>query len=235
MSSRVKVKQANRMVREQLARERRRRRTIIVSIVAAAALVVAGLVGWAIYANQAPPASFATPAHASKDGTGIVVSTGTATVDFYQDFLCPICKQFESQASSTLDSMVAQKKIALVYHPIAILDDRTSPPGYSTRAGAAAACAADVGKFLEYFKALYAKQPGEGSAGLSNDQLVQIGVGVGLTDNTFAQCVTSQKYGNWVAHNTDTAAGKNIQGTPTVLVNGKQIQNTVNALQQAVG
>src|SRR5437667_7390974 len=115
MSSRAKVKQANRMVREQLAREQRRRRTIIVSIVAAAALVVAGLVGWAIYANQAPPASFATPAHASKDGTGIVVSTGTATVDFYQDFLCPICKQFESQASSTLDSMVAQKKIALVY------------------------------------------------------------------------------------------------------------------------
>ena len=46
---------------------------------------------------------------------------------------------------------------------------------------------------------------------------------------------TSQKYANWVAHNTDTAAGKNIQGTPTVLVNGKQIQNTVNALQQAVG
>ena len=64
---------------------------------------------------------------------------------------------------------------------------------------------------------------------------MQIGVGVGLTDNTFTQCVTSQKYANWVAHNTDTAAGKNIQGTPTVLVNGKQIQNTVNALQQAVG
>src|SRR5207302_5865292 len=128
------------------------------------------------------PASFATPAHASKDGTGIVVSTGTATVDFYQDFLCPICKQFESQASSTLDSMVAQKKIALVYHPIAILDDRTNPSGYSTRAAAAAACAADGNKY-----------------------------------------------------NTDTAAGKNIQGTPTVLVNGKQIQNTVNALQQAVG
>ena len=85
------------------------------------------------------------------------------------------------------------------------------------------------------FTALYDKQPAEGSAGLTNDQLVQIGVGVGLTDSTFAQCVTSQKYANWVAHNTDAAASKNIQSTPTVLVNGKQIQNTVNALQQAVG
>ena len=235
MSSRVKSKQANRMVREQLAREQRRRRTIVVSIAAAAVLVIAGLVGWAVYANQAPPASFATPAHASKDGTGIAVSQGSVTVDFYQDFLCPICKQFESDAQSTLDSMVAAKKITLVYHPIAILDDRTSPPGYSTRAGAAAACAADVGKFLEYFKALYAKQPGEGSAGLSNDQLVQAGTGVGLTGSTFAQCVTSQKYANWMAHNTDAAAGRNIQATPTVLVNGKQIQNTVSSLTQAVG
>jgi len=68
---------------------------------------------------------------------------------------------------------------------------------------------ADGNKFPEYFRALYDKQPAEG--------------------------VTSQKYANWVAYNTDTAAGKNIQGTPTVLVNGKQIQNTVNALQQAVG
>ena len=84
--------------------------------------------------------------------------------------------------SKVTDSMVAQEKIALVYHPIAILDDRTNPSGYSTRAAAAAACAADGNKY-----------------------------------------------------NTDTAAGKNIQGTPTVLVNGKQIQNTVNALQQAVG
>jgi len=235
VSSRVKAKQANRMVREQLAREQRRRRTIIVSIAAAAVLVIAGLVGWAVYANQAPPASYATPAHATTDGTGIPVSQGSVTVDFYQDFLCPICKQFESDAQSTLDSMVANKKITLVYHPIAILDDRTSPPGYSTRAGAAAACAADGNRFPEYFKALYDKQPGEGSAGLTNDQLVQIGVGVGLTDSTFAQCVTRQKYANWMAHNTDAAAGKNIQATPTVLVKGKQIQNTVPALVQAVG
>ena len=58
-------------------------------------------------------------------------------MDFYLDFLCPICKQFEGDASSTLDDLVARKKITLVYHPIAILDDRTNPAGYSTRAGAA--------------------------------------------------------------------------------------------------
>ncbi len=235
MISRAKVKQANRMVREQLAREQRRRRTVIVSIVAAAVLVIAGLVGWAVYANQAPPANYATPAHASKDGTGIPVGSGPVTVDFYQDFLCPICKQFDSQAKSTLDDMLAKNKITLVYHPIAILDPSTNPPGYSTRAGAAAACAADENKFPQYFQALYDKQPAEGSAGLTNDQLMQIGASVGLTDSGFAQCVTSQKYAGWMAHDTDTAASKNVQATPTVLVNGKQIQNTVSDLVRAVG
>jgi protein-disulfide isomerase len=235
VSSRARAKQANRAVREQLLREQRRRRTIVVSIMAAAVLVVAGLVGWGIYANQAPPANFAKPTHVTADGTGIAVSSGGKTVDFYLDFLCPICKQFESDAGSTLDSMVSAKKITLVYHPIAILDDRTNPPGYSTRAGSAAACASDAGKFPEYLKALYAQQPGEGSAGLTDDKLVDVGAGIGLTDSTFTQCVKNEKYANWMAHDTETAASKNINGTPTVLVDGKQIQATVADLQRAVG
>ncbi|OLB77438.1 MAG: hypothetical protein AUI14_15970 [Actinobacteria bacterium 13_2_20CM_2_71_6] len=235
MSSRVKTKQANRVVREQLAREQRRRRTIIVSIAAAALLVIAGLVGWAVYANQAPPANYAVPAHASGDRTGIVASSGPVTVDFYLDFLCPNCKRFEGDTSSTMDDLVAKKGITLVYHPIAILDASTNPPGYSTVAGAASGCAADAGKFPEYLKALYAKQPAEGSAGLTDDQLVQIGVDIGLTDASFAQCVRDHRYSAWMAHNTDTAASKGIHATPTVLVNGKEISPTANDLLRAVG
>jgi protein-disulfide isomerase len=239
MSSRVKAKQANRLLREQQAAEARRRRTIIVSIVAAAALLIAGLVGWAVYASQRPSA-YAVPSHTGGgDDTGIVVSSGGAPVDIYLDYLCPICKRFETDAQSTLDSLAAQKKVTLTYHPIAILDDRTNPAGYSTQAGAAAGCASDGGKFLEYTKALYAQQPGEGSAGLTNDQLIQIAKSIGLTDPSFApsfaQCVNGGKYKSWMAHNTDSAAGKNINGTPTVLVNGKPVQASADAIKAAVG
>ncbi len=237
MSSRVKVKQANRLVREQLAREQRRRRMTVVSIVAAAALVIAGLVGWGLYANQSHPTSNAAkPAAATHDnGTGIPISTGPVTVDLYIDFLCPICKQFETDAKSTLDTMVTQKKITLVYHPIAILDERTNPTGYSSRAGSAAGCASDAGKFPEYFNALYANQPGEGSAGLSDDKLVQLGTDVGITSADFATCVNSHKYVDWMANNTNAAAGHNVNGTPTLLVNGKQVTASVANLTQAVG
>jgi protein-disulfide isomerase len=236
VSSRVKTKQANRIIREQLAAEQRRRRTIIVSVAAAAVLVVAGLVGFAVYLNQAPPATFATPAAAGGgDRTGIPVSTSGTPVDIYLDYLCPVCKQYEQSTQSTLDDLVSKKKIALTYHPIAILSDRTNPPGYSTRAGSAAGCASDAGKFLEYTKALYSKQPEEGSAGLTDDELVSIGTGIGLSDSTFGACVRAEKYSDWMAHNTDAAAARNINGTPTILVNGKQVAPTAAALLSAVG
>jgi protein-disulfide isomerase len=222
VSSRARQKAANRMVREQLAREARRRRVVIVSIVAVAALIIAGLASWAIYNNQ-QGGSYATPAHAVSDNTGVQVATGQVQVDAWVDFLCPICKQFEASASSTLDQLTADKKITLVYHPVAILDQNTDPAGYSTRAAAASGCAQDLGKFPEFFKALYAQQPAEGSAGLSDDQLVQIGASVGLIDPTFAKCVRDGKYRGWAGHTTDTFSAKGYTGTPTVVVAGKQL------------
>jgi protein-disulfide isomerase len=234
VSSRARQKQANRFVREQLARERRRRRNLIISIVAVVGVIAAGLIGFSVYQLQ-KPTSYATPAHASADHTGIVASSGKVEVDLYVDYLCPNCKNFEDSASATLDQLVASGKIKLVYRPIAILDQSTNPSGYSTRAGSAAGCAADGGRFLEYTKALYAQQPAEGSAGLTDDQLVQIGTGAGLTSPSFAQCVRAGRYASWMAHNTDAAAANNVNGTPTVLVAGKQVAPSADAIKAAVG
>ncbi|MBO0870875.1 MAG: thioredoxin domain-containing protein [Micromonosporaceae bacterium] len=136
-------------------------------------------------------------------------------------------------AESTLDQMVSAGRITLIYHPIAILDQSTNPSGYSTRAGSAAGCAADGGKFLEYTKALYAQPPAEGSSGLTDEKLIQIGNGIGLTGDTFSQCINTSKYSGWMANNTDAASGRHIQGTPTVFVAGKQIDSTVNAAVNA--
>jgi protein-disulfide isomerase len=233
VSSRKEQKQANRVVREQLAAERRRKRTMLLTIIAIFAVVIAGLVGFGIWQTQKPK-DVKVPATAIDSGHGIPVSTGPVTVDLYVDLLCPICKNFEDTAGPTLDQMVKDNKIKLVYHPIAILDHNTNPSGYSTRAGAATGCAADGGKFFDFVKAMYAQQPAEGSAGLTDDQIVQIGAGVGLIDPAFAQCVRDGKYHSWMADNTNAAASKNINGTPTVFVNGKQIQATTDALTAAV-
>src|SRR5262245_22777156 len=108
---------ANAVVRAQLAKERARRRNLIVSLVAVGALLLAGLVGWGVYASQRP-SGYVTPAHATANADGLVVGSGPATVDIYLDFLCPVCKRFEGEAGTTVNQLVADGKIKVVYHPV---------------------------------------------------------------------------------------------------------------------
>jgi protein-disulfide isomerase len=237
MSRRAGQKKAARVVREQLARERRRRRALWTSVIAVAVLVIGGAIGWGIYAGQRA-GEYATPPGASEDGSGIVVGSGPVTLDVYEDFLCPACRQFEEQSGAILDQLVAEGKARVVYHPVAILN-RFSTTKYSTRSAAASACAAEGGKFREYAKVLFANQPPEGGAGLSDDKLIELGASVGLGDS-FATCVRDGKYKSWTEYVTDSAGEDGIYSTPTVLVAGKPVrdwspQNIQAAVEAAAG
>lgn len=232
MSRRGEQKRAARVVREQLARERRRKRALWTSVIAIAALVIAGLIGWAVYSGQRS-GGYNTPRGASEGATGIVVGNGKVTIDVYEDFLCPFCGQFERSSSGTLEQLVAEGKVKVVYHPISILD-RYSTTKYSTRSSASSGCAADGGKYREYAKALFDRQPPEGSAGLSDDQLIDIGASVGLDRNSFGSCVREGTYRSWTAHVTDAASERGITGTPTILVNGESVQPNSEAITAAV-
>lgn len=233
MSTRVARKQAARVVREQLARERRRRRMMWTSIAAAAVLVIAGLTGYAVYRAQQPEAGFPVPASATGDRRGVQVGSGPVRVEIYLDYQCPACRQFESDAGDQINQYLKSNRITLVYRPVAILD-RVSPNEYSSRSAAAAGCATDGGKIVEYTAALYAQQPEEGNPGPTDDQLISIGSSVGLGD-TFAQCVRDNRYAPWVQDVTQSMTDRGVTGTPTVFVNGRQLTKpTAQTLRAAV-
>ncbi|MEQ3551094.1 thioredoxin domain-containing protein [Pseudonocardia nematodicida] len=195
-------------------------------------LVFAVLVGAAVYAKTRP-AEVVTPPNASGYSVPVGDAGAPATIDVYLDFQCPVCKQFEATSGPTVDKLVAGGQARVAYHPIAILD-RTSPDRYSTRAGAASGCAAADGVFPQYAKALYANQPAEGSAGLTDQKLAELGTQAGGSPG-FAQCVDDQTYAGWIGAATAQAAKDGISGTPTVLVNGAPLQNpTPQAITQAV-
>jgi protein-disulfide isomerase len=234
MSSRSDRKEAARVVREQLARERARARRMWVSIAVIAVIVIAGLVGFGVYESQRS-STYATPAHATANADGLVTGSGPKTVDVYLDFMCPHCKAFEDAAGPTLNQAVASNKIKLVDHPVAFLDN-ASTTRYSTRSAAASACASDAGKLTEYTQQLYANQPAEGSAGLPDDQLINLGHQAGISDSGFDTCVRDGKYKSWVQHVTDAAVSRGVTGTPTVFVDGKQVDATnLAAITAAVG
>ena len=232
MSKRVAQKQANRVVREQFAAERRRTRTLWITIGAALVLLIAGIIGWGVYKSQQPE-TFATPAGVTDVGGGqgglTVAGGGSVPVEVYLDFLCPHCRDFEASTSDTLNQLAAQNKIHLVWHTLGFLDSSSAPPGYSTRAANAAACASDGGKLAPYGEALFASQPAQGSPGLTDDQLVDLGGPVGLNAPSFAQCVRNGTYEPWVANVNAKAAERNVNSTPTVYVDGKLVSEATPA------
>jgi protein-disulfide isomerase len=209
-----------------------RQRAFVVGAVALALLLVAGIAGWYVYQSQRPEPS-AAPPPAGADAGGVKVGTGPVTVDVYLDFMCPHCKDFEEAAAPALATLVSSNRATVVYHPLAFLD-RFSTTGYSTRSAAASGCAADAGRFVEYARALYTNQPAENTAGLSEDELVSRAGSVGIDTGTFGECVRSQKHTSWVDKVTEAATKRGVTGTPTVLVGGRKVDATPDAITAAV-
>jgi protein-disulfide isomerase len=228
---RARAAAAHKVLEQRRAAERRRR-TLFTSALVGALLLLAGIVGYGVYVAQRPD-DVRPPAGAVDQGTGLAVGDGPVKVEIYLDFLCPACREYEEQAGPVLQDYVDEGRITVVYHPLNFLD-RLSSTDYSTRSAAAAASAADAGKLTEYVTALYQRQPPENSAGLSDDELVAIGRDVGIMSSTFEQDVKSERYHEWVEFVTGKADERGVRGTPTVYVDGKQVDNTVRALTAAV-
>jgi protein-disulfide isomerase len=206
-------------------------RTVIYVVIGV--LVVAGLIGWTISMLRSSSQTQVAATYTTAVQGAVVVAGKQAanTVDVYEDFLCPICGRFESNSGGDLTKAINDGKIQVRYHPVAILNRATSPTGYSLRAASAAICAADAGFFPAYHKQLFADQPAEGSAGLTDQQLIDEATKAGATPPaSFNQCVITGKYKLAVTNETSRAAkdaslrspGSNGFGTPTVMVNGKK-------------
>jgi len=138
----------------------------------------------------------------------------------YIDFICPVCLRFENTYNEALTSLRNEGKISMEYRPLGFLD-RQSSTNYSSRAANAAACVADKApeKYAEYVDVLFANQPAEGGAGLSDDKLKSLASDMGADINS---CVDDKTFRPYVKYSTELAANTGITGTPTVFIDGKQ-------------
>ena len=196
---------------------------------------MAAIIGFAVYTTQKkPPSNFAIPKNADATSALVGKSDAKVTVEIYLDYQCPVCKEFEQNAGSTLQKFVDDGTVKTKYHPVAYLN-RFSSTNYSTRSSAASGCASDANVYSAFTTELYNNQPPENGDGLTNDKLVELGKKAGATSPAFEKCVKDQKYADWTASLTDTASKRGVQGTPTVYVNGTQLQNpTKDTLSAAI-
>jgi len=145
---------------------------------------------------------------------------GEDEVDTFVDFMCPICGDFEKQYGEQLQAAAADGKITLNLHPISILDRYSQNTQFSTRAAAAVYCVAEKAPeaALDYFNLLFENQPAENTAGLTDDELAAFAEQAG--GGAAADCIADGTYMDFVG---DQTRNHEIQGTPTIEVNGKRL------------
>jgi protein-disulfide isomerase len=166
-----------------------------------------------------------------------IVRVGAAnapvTVDVYEDFLCPICSEFEKRYGQELAQSLDQGKVAVRYHMLNFLNARSASKDYSTRAAAAALCVASDGNgaaFPKFHATLFTTgtQPTESSStDLSDAQLADLAKTAGAS-SAGQTCITTgaKKADATVAAQAGEQELLNTVGqvgTPTVLKDGKQV------------
>lgn len=192
-------------------------RWIVIGMVAL--VVIIGAV-FTVISNKSA-SDVALPAGASKaDGYGIVFNADKKpTIDIWEDFQCPSCKRFEETNGSKIVSLINEGKARVVFHTLSFLGDE------SVVAGMGGACAADQGKFLDYHTYLYANQQQEHSGIWTKPYIISMAAAAGLDETKFGACLNTDKYRKWLTNVAAAGSDANINGTPTVVIDGNEIEN----------
>ncbi|MFE0138310.1 DsbA family protein [Streptomyces sp. NPDC059037] len=232
-----KNREGKRTARERLAEERERqksrekqRRVLIVSaaVVGVLALAtVAGLLASNAGDDKDTSGPVVIPQGANgKDQLALPVGKDSAksSLTIWEDFRCPACKSFEDAYRTTIHELTDKGQLKVDYHLATLIDGNMGGSG-SLRAANAAACAQDAGKFTPYHDVLFKNQPAEtDDAFAKNSRLLELAGQVdGLDTASFKKCVEDGEHDSWVDKSNKAFQDARLQGTPTVLLDGKNI------------
>ena len=161
-----------------------------------------------------------------KDGLAIPVGEENAgsTLTVWEDFRCPACKAFEQTYNPTVRELTEAGQLKVEYHLVTLIDDGMGGSG-SLNAANAAACAQDAGKFGAYHDVLFENQPMESDDAFADKgRLIELATKVdGLDTPAFRSCVEDGMHNSWVAKSNEAFQNENFSGTPTVLLDGRNI------------
>jgi protein-disulfide isomerase len=234
-----KNRDGKRSARERLAVERekqkageKRRRALIVGASVICVLGLAAVIG-VVAANSGKDKKsdsagpVVSPSGATgKDSLAIPVGKDGAksTLTVWEDFRCPACQAFETAYRPTIQELVDAGQLKVEYHLVTLIDGNMGGSG-SRKAANAAACAQDAGKFSAYHDVLYENQPKEtDDAFADNAKLIELAGKVdGLDTPAFRTCVNDGTHDSWVEKSNAAFQSGGFTGTPTVLLDGKNI------------
>ncbi|WAJ47700.1 protein kinase [Mycobacterium sp. Aquia_216] len=208
-----------------------------------AALVVVAVVGAVLVVAQPwrssgpsspkpPAAPDAVELRVVDDGVSVGSPAAQVTIDIFNEPICPPCGSFIRSNAGDIETAVNNQKLAVRYHLLNFLDEKSHSKNYSTRAVAATYCVAAQNEpklYLRFYSGLFASdfQPQEGAPEDRTDgELAQLAKTIGV-DASVINCIKSGEdvaTGKAKAEAGDTTlAGFNATGTPFVWDGNKSI------------
>ncbi|MEY4323677.1 MAG: hypothetical protein RL410_1458 [Actinomycetota bacterium] len=148
-----------------------------------------------------------------------------STLTIWEDFQCPACRQFEQALGATVQQLAADDVVKVEYRMTAFLDNNFPQSDYAShRAINAFGCAVEAGFGMKYHDVVYMNQPAKEGTGWSNEALVDLAKTAGYGDlGGFGNCVYGSKYMKWGSDSYQKFQDEGISGTPTVLLDGKEV------------
>jgi hypothetical protein len=158
------------------------------------------------------------PSHHTPEG-GVLIGAADArrTLVLFEDPQCPYCRQFEEASGEFLRREVAGGEVAVEYRMRCFLGPE------SVRADNALALAAELDRFDELRRELFAAQPPENSGGFTTADLIELGRRAGLTTPEYESGVREGRYQAWVEAIDRSFQEQDPRGTPAALLDGRPV------------
>jgi protein-disulfide isomerase len=206
----------------QVRQERNRRLLITLAVVAVLAVIVTAGVLFSGGGSKEPAGNGALSVRAEGQALVLGDDPDATKVVIYEDFLCPYCRQFEVATRDMLHEAAASGKATVEYRPFQLLPDH-----YSVVSLTAWAAVLDKGtpeQALEFHNLLFDNQPYENAQDKPGvEELVALAEKAGVEDQDVLDAIGQENTG-FVDQTATTAREAGVRGTPTVFVDGKELQ-----------
>ncbi|MCK0438228.1 DsbA family protein [Gordonia alkaliphila] len=199
--------------------------------VAVAALIIGGFV-WS-NTRSYPPVDDKVLA----ENAAFIVGPQDAkvTVDVFEDFTCPACKQFEGQSGTALAAAVQAGQLRVRYHLLTFMDEKSPSGDYSSRGAGAILCLARGGDSVQVFNRLHAElfAKAGGDSDPDNAAIAVMAAQAGASEAT-QKCIADGAQvdaAKKMADASRTQLANSNEGkvaTPTVLVAGEAVEGIMD-------
>jgi len=148
----------------------------------------------------------------SADDPSVGSASAPVTIVEFSDFQCPYCQRVAPTIKQVRQTYGDKVRVVWKDFPLT----QIHPQAF--KAGEAAHCAGDQGKFWEYHDRLFANQQS-----LQPTDLKQHASELGLNAPAFATCLDSSKHGERVRDGVAEGTRLGVDSTPTVYINGRML------------